>query len=247
MLTDLAAGFDQLLKSPNAALEGGFWKTAVWLKLAKRRIEDKEDLFFDMLAGKCLLGAPLFNIPNCLSMSRFFVFMPLFLLAVAFGNSPYYSAQWDLVAVGLTDWLDGVLARYAKKKKLAETGIVDTNRTGGLIDACADKGFMIPAFIAMKKLMDAAVFWALLGVEMQLLLIAVFAGWQMHMGRISAKTNTDSVSLGKIKFAIECAGILALLNGAASFGNKLLWASFILAIGSILGKGGQILATKNRI
>ena len=88
-------------------------------------------------------------IPNLLTLSRV-VFTPLIVLTVVRGD--YAPALWLLLGVGLTDAVDGWLARRFRW----------TSRAGAYLDPVADKILLSGVYIALG--LAGAVPWWLVGI-----------------------------------------------------------------------------------
>lgn len=76
------------------------------------------------------------NLPNCLSLLRI-ILVPFFILLLFRGNYP--GAVIILIVGGLTDFLDGVLARSLNQ----------ITKLGSYLDPIGDKFFLISSFIAL--------------------------------------------------------------------------------------------------
>ena len=79
------------------------------------------------------------NIPNCLTVSRILL-IPILVIFLLEGKVSY--AFWVFVVAGITDALDGFLARALKQK----------TDFGAFIDPIADKLLLITSFITLAAL-----------------------------------------------------------------------------------------------
>ncbi len=145
------------------------------------------------------------NLPNKLSISRIILIIPFLFLALPEDllglDSPgyqavsYYCAFLLAVAVAITDWLDGVLAR---KMQLV------TN-FGKLIDPLADKIFVTAGFVAFVQL-GVIPAWAVMIIIAREFLVTGLRLVAAEKGRVIAADK-----LGKHKTAWQLAVILGTL------------------------------------
>jgi cardiolipin synthase len=86
------------------------------------------------------LGLPLIikNVPNILTLSRILL-LPLFVTAFIYNKYQY--ALIIFIAGGITDILDGLIARLTNQ----------TTELGKILDPIADKFFLVTSFILMSK------------------------------------------------------------------------------------------------
>jgi CDP-diacylglycerol--glycerol-3-phosphate 3-phosphatidyltransferase len=140
---------------------------------------------------------PIFNLPNQLTGSRFFLALVLFLLIAveAWG--------WCLVVfalAALTDWLDGYFAR--------RQGLVST--LGRTLDPLVDKVLVCGAFIfLLPRGADPKEGWLL--PWMVTVVVAremVITGLRSFMENRNASFGADW--LGKIKMVLQCAALIAI-------------------------------------
>lgn len=152
-----------------------------------------------------LPAAPLFNLPNCLTLSRI-AMVPVF-AALWFvpGPGPALAAAGLFGLAALTDWLDGFLAR--------KLGI--TSPFGAFLDPVADKIMVSTALILLCASPPASLpRWAVAGP------VAVMVGREITMSSLrewaagcgdAARGAVKVNSLGKWKTALQMAGLTALL------------------------------------
>lgn len=167
--------------------------------------------------------------PNILSVSRILV-VPLVILFL------YFEWNWWtlilFILVGLTDWVDGYLARRYKEE----------SRLGMLLDPLADKLIIISTMIMLLWLgrLDLQVD---LGLELDLLgpvLVVVTVGRELAVTGLRAMASTAGISMpadrgGKIKTSIQFLAIcflIAKLDPFLLIGQILLIISVVAALWS---------------
>jgi cardiolipin synthase len=163
------------------------------------------------------------TIPNLLSLSR----LPLGLMVIFLINSPIrlYAIFTIFVVAGITDFLDGYLARKWNQ----------TSKIGRRLDPACDKAFVVEVLIAVWGRAWAPLAWGLVGIEAFFLLIAA-VGYHKQANEEEAKPT----ELGKWKMAVECASLGAFVLGLVPLGNRLLAAAIVLAIASGIQKGHEV-------
>lgn len=150
-------------------------------------------------------------IPNILSSLRL-------ALAIAF---PFLPGGWRLPAIiigGLSDWIDGLVARRYKA----------TTSTGALLDAVADKAFTLSVLvtIVISGLLQP---WQAIVILSRDLVVAAIACYALVIGRFDGFRHMRPRLPGKITTSAVFIWFVALLAGAPQW---LDWALFILAAGA---------------
>ena len=172
------------------------------------------------------------NIPICLTWARI-------LLIPIFTTLFYRPANWFapqtinitaaaiFAAAGITDWLDGFLARYLKQ----------TSDFGAFLDPVADKLMVAVALILLVKLDRTLAIYAMIIIGREIT-ISALREWMAQMG----KRNSVAVAyIGKLKTAAQMAAIFALLlheipllGLQLSFiGNALMFIASVLTVWSM--------------
>ena len=171
-----------------------------------------------MLSKKENLRKSLLNIPNILSISRLFLVIPLILSLE--NNNPI----WALIIIiigGLTDYLDGLIARKLNLK----------TRLGAMLDPLSDKVFyLVPLIFLCKNNMIP--FWSLSLILSRELIISSL--------RNATKDGLPASQLGKFKtffFFISVISFftplkISLLNNLALI---FYWLGFFLTFVTLLG------------
>ena len=171
-----------------------------------------------MLSKKKNLQKSLLNIPNILSISRLFLVIPLILSLE--NNKPIW-ALFIIIFGGLTDYLDGLIARKLNLK----------TRLGAILDPLSDKVFyLIPLVFLCKN--NLIPFWSLSLILFRELIISSL--------RNSTKDGLPASMLGKFKTFFFFISVItfftplkiSLLNNLALI---FYWLGFILTFVTLLG------------
>jgi cardiolipin synthase len=156
-------------------------------------------------------------LPNLLTLSRF----PLApWVAVSILHQAYRQALLLLVAAGLTDWLDGWLAR--------RHGAV--TRLGAYLDPVADKVLLVSVYLALGAAALIPV-WLVVIVVGRDLLILLFAGAALAATR---RRDFDPSVWGKLSTVVQVVTGAAVLASQA-FRSPLLsmWAAVLPALAAV--------------
>ena len=135
-----------------------------------------------------------FNVPNQLTLARFFLAIVLFLLIAL----EKYWVECTLVfaAAAFTDWLDGYLAR---KQGLSST-------LGRILDPLVDKVLICGAFIFLIPVPDSGLVpWMATVVVARELVISSLRSFLENRGAVFGADW-----LGKLKMGLQCAALLAI-------------------------------------
>ena len=171
-----------------------------------------------------------FNLPTLLTWARI-VAIPLiigvFYLPVAPATQNLVATVL-FVAVALTDWADGWLARRLNQ----------TSSFGAFLDPVADKFLVCAALLVLVHLnrVHALVAFVIIGREIA---ISALREW---MAQIGASRSVAVHMLGKVKTAVQMVAIPFLLFDGRLFGlldthwwgTALIWAAAVLTIWSMV-------------
>ncbi len=171
-----------------------------------------------------------FNLPTLLTWARI-VAIPLiigvFYLPVAPATQNLVATVL-FVAVALTDWADGWLARRLNQ----------TSSFGAFLDPVADKFLICAALLILLQLdrVDALIGFVIIGREIA---ISALREWMAHIG---ASRSVAVHMLGKVKTAVQMVAIPFLLFDGRLFGlldthwwgTALIWAAAVLTIWSMV-------------
>ena len=172
------------------------------------------------------------NIPIYLTWARILlipIFTALFYLPTNWftPQAINIAAAATFAAAGITDWLDGFLARYLKQ----------TSDFGAFLDPVADKLMVAVALILLVKLDRTLAIYAMIIIGREIT-ISALREWMAQMG----KRNSVAVAyIGKLKTAAQMAAIFALLLNFPDFyginfnqaGNLLMFIASVLTIWSM--------------
>jgi cardiolipin synthase len=165
--------------------------------------------------------------PNLLTLSR--IFLAPFLVSAILDN--HYALSFGLfVAAGLTDLLDGLLARLLKQYTML----------GQYLDPVADKLLLSTLFLVLtyKNLIPARVTAMVLGRDVGILLVAAIlyatVGRREFRPSIFGKCSTlaQIAAVAAVLFQAMLLGHQVALRAVAIFEQWALWATMALAIAS---------------
>jgi len=161
------------------------------------------------------------NIPNLLTLSRI-VMIPL-LIGVYYlpyswfpGSSQDLTATVIFILAGITDWLDGYLARRLNQM----------SAFGAFLDPVADKLIVVGALVVLLQLdpprVDALVALIIIGREVA---ISALREW---MAKVGQAASVAVAFIGKLKTVSQMVAIPLLLYHDRLFGLDCLWWGTIL-------------------
>jgi cardiolipin synthase (CMP-forming) len=156
-------------------------------------------------------------IPNLVTLVRVFL-TPVVIVAVV--RAEYTSALWIFLAAGLTDGLDGWIARRFRW----------TSRVGAYLDPVADKLLLSGVFIALGLV--EIVPWWLVGIVFGRD-VAILAGAAVVFV-VTGNRNFPPSVWGKASTLVQIVTLLALLAQPAwpLMRELLIWPVAVAAIGS---------------
>ena len=174
------------------------------------------------------MAAAMLNIPNTLTLIRIFlipVMVLVYYLPITWGH---FAAAAIFAIAGVTDWLDGYLARTLQQ----------TSALGAFLDPVADKFLVCASLLILVHLDRVNVFVALIIVGREIA-ISSLREW---MAQIGASGSVAVHAIGKIKTTVQMVAIPFLLYNGTLFGvidtlqwgEWLIWAAAILTIWSMV-------------
>src|SRR5215472_11158112 len=163
----------------------------------------------------------LLNIPNVLTLSRVFL-VPVFLALLS--GQRYRYALYVFCAAGLTDALDGTIARWFNLR----------TEIGALLDPFADKLLLLSAFVGLT-FEDAIPGW-LLGVVITRDIVIVF-GYLLLIFYTAERLPVHPSYLGK---AATCCQLAAVVGALARLGQSYagLWHLLLFVTALITALSG---------
>lgn len=162
------------------------------------------------------------NLPNLLTWARV---LAIPLLAAVY-MLPIDVAARNLTATvifvlaGITDWLDGFLARRLEQ----------TSAFGAFLDPVADKLLVCSALVVLVSLgrVDAMIALVIVGREIT---VSALREW---MARIGQSASVAVQGIGKIKTAVQMTAIPLLLYDGAVFGLQSRFPGQLLILGAAI-------------
>jgi cardiolipin synthase (CMP-forming) len=165
-----------------------------------------------------------FNLPTLLTWARI-VAIPLIIGIFYLPVEPATRnliATVSFIAVALTDWADGWLARKMNQ----------TSSFGAFLDPVADKFLICAALLCLLylKRIDAFIAFIIIGREIA---ISALREW---MAQIGASRSVAVHMLGKVKTATQMVAIPFLLYDGALFGfiDTHLWGTLLIWVAAVL-------------
>ena len=172
------------------------------------------------------------NIPIYLTWARILlipIFTALFYLPANWftPQAINIAAAATFAAAGITDWLDGFLARYLKQ----------TSDFGAFLDPVADKLMVAVALILLVKLDRTLAIYAMIIIGREIT-ISALREWMAQMGK---RGSVAVAQIGKLKTTAQMAAIMLLLAGMNDYhglnfifiGNILMTLAAVLTIWSM--------------
>jgi cardiolipin synthase len=172
----------------------------------------------------------LLNIPNILTLSRLFL-VPVFLALLSQRHFGY--ALYVFCAAGLTDALDGTIARWFDLR----------TEIGALLDPFADKLLLLSAFVGLT-VEDAIPGW-LLSVVITRDIVIVF-GYLLLIFYTDERLPVHPSYMGKAATCLQLASVIGALVGAGQEWPAL-WQLLLYATVAITGLSGAHYAYKGLV
>ncbi len=174
----------------------------------------------------------MWNIPIALTWMRI-ALIPLFTVLFYLPQTWFSQTTVNILAAlifaiaGITDWLDGFLARYLKQ----------TSDFGAFLDPVADKLMVAVAFILLVKLDRTLALYAMIIIGREIT-ISALREWMAQMGK---RGSVAVAYIGKLKTAVQMVAIFLLLLQPPKMygidfdllGNLLMFIASILTIWSM--------------
>lgn len=153
------------------------------------------------------------QIPNALSLARLFL-VPLVLMLV--NRQEWQGAFWVFIAAGLTDALDGTLARLLKAQTLL----------GAWLDPLADKVLLVSIYLSLA-IWGQLPLWLAVLVVLRDVVIVLYATFDIVAGNLPIRP----LLISKINTLTQVI-LAALVLGQQAFGlgNPMLTEGFVIAV-----------------
>ena len=155
------------------------------------------------------------NIPIALTWARVLlipIFTALFYLPEGWlsQSATNVAAALIFATAGITDWLDGFLARHLKQ----------TSDFGAFLDPVADKLMVAVALILLVKLDRTLALYAMIIIGREIT-ISALREWMAQLGK---RNSVAVAAIGKFKTAAQMAAItLLLLQSWPALGLDFIW------------------------
>ena len=172
------------------------------------------------------------NIPILLTWLRILlipIFTALFYLPQTYISQTHVNIAAALIfaLAGITDWLDGFLARHWKQ----------TSDFGAFLDPVADKLMVAVSLILLVKLDRTLAIYAMIIIGREIT-ISALREWMAQMGK---RGSVAVAQIGKLKTTAQMAAIMLLLAGMNDYhglnfifiGNILMTLAAVLTIWSM--------------
>ena len=165
-----------------------------------------------------------FNLPTLLTWARI-VAIPL-IVGIFYLNvhqpTRNLIATVLFVAVAITDWADGYLARKLNM----------TSSFGAFLDPVADKILVCASLLVLLQLDRVDTFVALVIIGREIA-ISALREWMAHIG---ASRSVAVHMIGKVKTTVQLIAIPFLLYDGVLFGviNTLTWGTWLIWIAAVL-------------
>jgi len=158
----------------------------------------------------------LLNVPNMLTLTRI-IMTPVIVYMVLIGEA--WLALSLMVIAGITDMLDGAIARYFNLR----------TTVGGYLDPIADKIMLISLFVTLFIVNQVPLFVFLAVIFRDLIIVLGAAIYEIVTHRLTMEPSLVSKATTFMQIIYVA---LLLLNMAVSIPNSLLqvsmWSAFIL-------------------
>ena len=164
-----------------------------------------------------------FNLPNSLTLLRIILIPVIVILFISNDESHRFLAFLLFLVASVTDYLDGLLARYMKQQ---------TN-FGEFLDPVADKLLVIITMILLISENQEILFVipVLVIVTREFLVIAI----RQRLAEVGENIKLSVILVSKIKTAIQLVSLLLLLYKYPLLGyDTYLYGSILLQVSAIL-------------
>ncbi len=170
------------------------------------------------------------DLPNLLTLSRIAAIPVLVALVVAHGPWTDLCACLVFIAAGVTDYLDGHIAR--SRKQFSEIG--------RMLDPIADK-LLVGASLMVLAGLQRLPFWALVPAIVILLREILVSGLREHLAGLRVSLPVTRLAKWKTGFQMGAIGVLLAGNSTAALlhlgflpigliGSAMLWVAALLTL-----------------
>lgn len=159
------------------------------------------------------------HLPNLISVARIALVLPVAVLMI---RAQYGTALWVALAAGLSDALDGWLARRFGWR----------SRLGAFLDPVADKLLLMTSYLVLAVLGALPLWIALLVLGRDLVILGGALGYRLWVGPFKARPRR----LAKFSTLVQILFVLLVLLRKSAFAalqvQPLLWLVAVLTVAS---------------
>ena len=166
------------------------------------------------------------NLPNLISLARLFSVPALVWLIL---NGEFFWAFWLFVAAGVSDALDGYIAKHWGQ----------TSTLGTFLDPVADKALLVGVYVTLGHIGQIPLWIVILVVFRDVLIIGGVI--LLHISLATVRMRPLLISKANTALQIALAvWILAELGYGQIFDGAKLWLIYLVGISTILSGGAYI-------
>jgi cardiolipin synthase (CMP-forming) len=169
------------------------------------------------------------NLPNLISLARL-LSVPLAVWLILEGR--YTSAFWLFVAAGISDAVDGMLAKYLDAQ----------SELGKFLDPLADKALLVSVYVALGRIGAVDIWLVILVVSRDVMIVGgviVTLLTVMRSYKVSPSLLSKANTAAQILLA---AAVLAHLGLSVDDGSLIFALTYVVAL-TTLGSGAWYLVT----
>lgn len=153
------------------------------------------------------------HLPNLLCVCRIFVVLPLLMLML---RGEYVWAFFVFVVAGITDGLDGFLARRFNWR----------SQLGAVLDPIADKFLMVSMFLVLSATSLVPAWLAILVISRDLIIVTGVVCYRMLVGSM----RMDASGMSKFNTLVQLTFVSVVLANAGFGAPRQLWVTYLGAI-----------------
>jgi cardiolipin synthase len=152
------------------------------------------------------------NLPNLISLGRLFL-VPLTIWLIIDGQ--YGTAFWVLVAAGVSDALDGFIAKRFDRR----------TRLGALLDPIADKAMLVSVYVTLGIAHQIWTWLVVLVVFRDVLIVGGF----LLIQAVAVPKHYDALYISKINTGMQIT-LVGFVLARVGLGEALGWIDFVLSL-----------------
>jgi len=152
------------------------------------------------------------NLPNLISLARLFL-VPLTIWLILVSH--YAMAFWILLAAGISDALDGFIAKRFDRR----------TRLGALLDPVADKAMLVSVYITLGMAHQLWTWLVILVVFRDVMIVGGF----LLIQTIAVPKQYDPLYISKVNTGFQIT-LVGFILGRLGLGATAGWADFVLSL-----------------